>query len=270
MAVTSAADEAGSASTDDDTLPELPAGWLKNTPNDAAAEAAAEPKRKPTAAEAVAELELKPVGRDDWVQYFGSEADPTKRAQLIADCAFGSIADCGYGGILYAQTAEPCAYCQEETTECFPCRGAHKFCHKCRAENQEHAVERCPVCRTSFPHEDWGMSPEAATIYPKGKVHGRLFDRTFATVVHPMLRQLRDLDLTTRQPLLAEAERQAEEDTDELTETHKLLLMAKDVQTHHAWVLGQAMSASQGGETRKTWTPWPASAQQWCTTARRT
>ena len=171
------------------------------------------PKRKPTAAEAVAELKLQTFGRDDWIEVFAKEPDETNRMLLAAKSSFAR--PFGQGGILYALTPDACAYCLEETTECFPCAGAHKVCHKCRAENQEHANERCPACRTVFNPE--ALGPKFAGIY----------DRTFENVCHPKLKELQTLKVMTSgrlKPQLAEAERQAEEDADEVIVTRRLKL----------------------------------------------
>ena len=205
-----------SATTPIDAQGEVAADLKTTAEPVAGARVAAEPKRKPTAAEAAAELGLSPVGRDDWIPYFARETDKEKQELLIAEISFED----SNGGTLISQTAEPRAYCREETTECFPCAGAHKVCRKCRAENQEHAIERCPSCRTSF------VMGEVI----KG---GRFYDRTFQNVVHPMLKQLLTLKLEDWTAQLEEAERQTDEDADELTETQKLLLMAQDVQKHH-------------------------------------
>ena len=194
--------------------------------------AVAESKRKPTAGEAAAKLGLDPVGRDDWVAYFANETNKEKQELLIAATSFADR----NGGTLISQTAELCACCYEETTECFPCAGAHKMCRKCRSENQENVIEKCPVCRTSF------QMAEA--------IHGRSYDRTFQNVEHPMLKQLLTLELKCWKPQLKEAERQAAEDSDELSETQKLLLMANDVQTHHSHgVAGLSDTVVYNGKT---------------------
>mmetsp|Transcript_78638 Transcript_78638/g.156327 ORF Transcript_78638/g.156327 Transcript_78638/m.156327 type:complete len:126 (+) Transcript_78638:237-614(+) len=67
--------------------------------------AVAEPKRKPTAGEAAAELGLDPVGRDDWVAYFANGTDKEKQELLIAATSFADR----NGGTLISQTAELCA-----------------------------------------------------------------------------------------------------------------------------------------------------------------
>ena len=71
-------------------------------------------------------------------------------------------------------------------------------------------------------------------------------------VVHPLLEQLRRLDLTisARTAALAEAERQAADDPEKLTHTQRLLLMAKDVQKHFgASVAGVSDSIVFNGHT---------------------
>uniref|UniRef100_A0A7S2J9A7 Uncharacterized protein n=1 Tax=Haptolina brevifila TaxID=156173 RepID=A0A7S2J9A7_9EUKA len=110
------------------------------------------------------------------------------------------------------------------------------MCRKCRSENQEDVIEKCPVCRTNF------QMAEA--------IHGRSYDRTFQNVEHPMLKQLLTLELKCWKPQLKEAERQAAEDSDELSETQKLLLMANDVQTHHSHgVAGLSDTVVYNGKT---------------------
>ena len=157
-----------------DPLPIGPGEWQGGAPSVAQASAQApprrtpssEPKREPTMAEAVAELGLTPVGRDDWIQYFAREAhNPDRQAELITNCAFADD-ECGRDGMLFSQTPDACMYCMELTTQCFPCAGAHKVCHRCRAENQEDRIERCHVCRSDFVVDE-AINPAHATKYDR-------------------------------------------------------------------------------------------------------